>query len=41
MKIKDKHEFINAQVWAEAAMAYKCHESWASAMARLRKAYGF
>lgn len=40
MKIKDKHAFTNAQVWAEAARSYKCQASWTSAMARLRKAYG-
>ena len=40
MKIKDKHAFTNAQVWAEAAMCYKCHDSWLAAMNRLRKAYG-
>lgn len=40
MKIKDKHAFTNAQVWAQAAVYYKCNQSWSSAMARLRKAYG-
>lgn len=40
MKIKDSDAFTAAQVWAQAAVSYKCNHSWLSAMARLRKAYG-